>query len=110
MTRQIDFHGKRCFLTGDKFFSEKKALRSLHARFQVVSTSGGVKIYTQTSTDLFIELFVTTIECSIEGAVVNLVNVCLYRFLLTFVYVVRAWFYKHHVIILLRIVKRNQQK
>ena len=98
MTREIDFHGKRCFLTGSKFYYEftKKASRGFHARFQEASTSGGIKIYTQTSIDLLIELFVTMIECSLEGVVVNLVDVCLYRFLLTFVYVVRAWFYKHH--------------
>ena len=61
-----------------------------------MSTSGEVKIYIQTLIDLFVELFVTTTECSLKGVVVNLVDVCLYRFLLTFVYVVRAWFYKHH--------------
>ena len=79
-----------------------------HARFEEVPTSGGVKIYTQTSKGLFIELFVTTIECCVEGGVINLVDVCLYRFLLTFVYVVKAWFYKHHESNLLGTVKRNK--
>lgn len=79
-----------------------------HARFEEVPTSGGVKIYTQTSKGPFIELFVTTIECCVEGGVINLVDVCLYRFLLTFVYVVKAWFYKHHESNLLGTVKRNK--
>ena len=71
-------------------------------------TSGEVKIYTQTSIGLFIELFVTTIECSVEGGVINLVDVCLYRLLLTFVYVVKAWFYKHHESNLIGTVKKNK--
>lgn len=87
-----------------------KKLQEVSTRvFKRCPLQGGVKIYTQTSIDLFIELFVTMIECSLEGVVVNLVDVCLYRFLLTFVYVVRAWFYKHHEINLLRTVKINQQ-
>lgn len=50
----------------------------------------------QTFIDLFIELSVTSIEWSLKGVVLNLVDVCLYRLLLSFVYVVRVWFYEDH--------------